>query len=64
MIFGLGKRRCIGEMIARQEVFLFLAILIQKLQFLPMPGETVDMTPQFGLTMKHKQSHIRAVMRT
>lgn len=64
MSFGMGKRRCIGEIIARNEVYLFLAILIQNLQFLPIPGETVDMTPEYGLTMKHKHGYLKAVMRT
>nr|ACL31529.1 CYP1A [Channa punctata] len=61
--FGLGKRRCIGEVIARNEVYLFLAILIQKLEFHQMPGVPLDMTPQYGLTMKHKPCHLRATMR-
>ncbi|KAM9409650.1 cytochrome P450 1A1-like isoform 1-T1 [Pholidichthys leucotaenia] len=63
MIFGLGKRRCIGEVIARNEVFLFLAILIQKLQFHSLPGQIPDMTPRYGLTMKHKRCQLRATLR-
>lgn len=64
MIFGLGKRRCIGEVIARNEVYLFLAILVQKLEFLPMPGETLDLTPEYGLAMKPKHCLLKAIMRT
>ncbi|XP_053356434.1 cytochrome P450 1A1 [Clarias gariepinus] len=63
MIFGLGKRRCVGELIARSEVFLFLAILIQRLKFSGMPGQTVDMTPEYGLTMKHKRCLLRTTPR-
>ncbi|XP_007251902.3 cytochrome P450 1A1 [Astyanax mexicanus] len=55
MVFGLGKRRCIGEYIGRSEVFLFLAILIQRLKFSSLPGEMPDMTPNYGLTMKHSR---------
>nr|AFJ44751.1 cytochrome P4501A [Micropogonias undulatus] len=62
-IFGMGKRRCIGEVIARNEVYLFLAIIVQKLQFHAMPGKPLDMTPEYGLTMKHKRCHLRATMR-
>ncbi|XP_041670114.1 cytochrome P450 1A1 [Cheilinus undulatus] len=64
MAFGMGKRRCIGEVIARHEVFLFLAILIQRLQFFTLPGQPLDMTPEYGLTMKHKRCHLRAMMRS
>ncbi|XP_028332664.1 cytochrome P450 1A1 [Gouania willdenowi] len=63
MVFGMGKRRCIGEVIARNEVFLFLAILINNLHFEMFPGEPVDMTPEYGLTMKPKRYHLKAVMR-
>ncbi|XP_068169487.1 cytochrome P450 1A1 [Antennarius striatus] len=63
-VFGLGKRRCIGEFIARNEVYLFLAILIQRLQFFSMPGEPLDLTPEYGLTMKHKRLPLRAIKRT
>ncbi|XP_062405828.1 cytochrome P450 1A1 [Sardina pilchardus] len=63
LIFGVGKRRCIGEAIGRAEVFLFLAILIQRLQFHKIPGQKLDMTPEYGLTMKHKRCHLRATLR-
>ena len=63
LIFGMGKRRCIGEAIGRAEVFLFLAILVQHLQFHKMPDQELDMTPEYGLTMKHKRCHLRATDR-
>lgn len=52
MLFGLGKRRCIGEIPAKWEVFLFLAILLHQLEFTVPPGVKVDLTPNYGLTMK------------
>lgn len=63
LAFGLGKRRCIGEVIARNEVYLFLAILIQNVQFQKVPDQLLDMTPEYGLTMKHKRCHLRATLR-
>uniref|UniRef100_A0A7M4FUS4 Cytochrome P450 1A n=2 Tax=Crocodylus porosus TaxID=8502 RepID=A0A7M4FUS4_CROPO len=53
LVFGLGKRRCIGESIARWEIFLFLTTLLQQLEFNICDGKKVDMTPHYGLTMKH-----------
>ncbi|KAI6077983.1 cytochrome P450 1A5-like protein [Aix galericulata] len=55
LIFGLGKRRCIGEFIARRQVFLFLTTLLQQLEFSVRAGRKVDMTPRYGLSLKHKR---------
>ncbi|XP_053128995.1 cytochrome P450 1A5-like [Hemicordylus capensis] len=64
LVFGLGKRRCIGETIARWEVFLFLSTLLQELQFSVTEGVKVDMTPLYGLTMKHKRcEHFQVKLR-
>jgi cytochrome P450 len=64
MLFGLGKRRCIGETPAKWEVFLFLAILLHQLEFSVPPGTKVDLTPIYGLTMKHARcQHFQARLR-
>uniref|UniRef100_A0A8C8SRB2 Cytochrome P450 1A n=1 Tax=Pelusios castaneus TaxID=367368 RepID=A0A8C8SRB2_9SAUR len=64
LVFGVGKRKCIGETIGRWEVFLFLTTLLQQLEFSVPDGEKVDMTPQYGLTMKHKRcEHFQARQR-
>nr|XP_020659499.1 cytochrome P450 1A5 [Pogona vitticeps] len=55
LLFGLGKRRCIGENIGRGEIFLFLTTLLQKLEFSVCRREMLDITPEYGLTMKHKR---------
>ncbi|XP_072754318.1 methyl farnesoate epoxidase [Anoplolepis gracilipes] len=36
--FGLGRRKCLGEILARNSVFLFTACLLQKFQFTLSPG--------------------------
>ncbi|NXH07325.1 CP1A5 protein, partial [Loxia leucoptera] len=64
LVFGLGKRRCIGENIARWQVFLFLATLLQQLEFSVGEGGRVDMTPLYGLSLKHKRcEHFQARLR-
>ncbi|KAG7277359.1 hypothetical protein CRUP_025599, partial [Coryphaenoides rupestris] len=35
----------------------------RRLHFHAVPGETLDMTPEYGLTMKHKRCHLRATLR-
>ncbi|CAK7300787.1 Cytochrome P450 1A2 [Vulpes lagopus] len=61
MLFGMGKRRCIGEVLAKWEIFLFLAILVQRLEFSVPAGVKVDLTPIYGLTMKHTRcEHVQA----
>ncbi|XP_071070395.1 cytochrome P450 1A1 isoform X2 [Dasypus novemcinctus] len=64
ILFGMGKRKCIGETIARWEVFLFLGIMLQRVEFSVLPGVKVDMTPIYGLTIKHARcEHFQARLR-
>ncbi|XP_029430341.1 cytochrome P450 1A5 [Rhinatrema bivittatum] len=61
--FGLGKRKCIGENIARLEMFLFLATLLQQLEFDMKDGEKLDMSAEYGLTLKHKRCELKVRQR-
>ncbi|XP_018414435.1 PREDICTED: cytochrome P450 1A5-like [Nanorana parkeri] len=63
LTFGLGKRRCLGEAIGRTEVFLFLTTLFHQLQFSIQDVEKLDMSPLYGLTMKHKRHLVTARLR-
>ena len=49
--FSTGRRVCVGESFAKVELHLYLAMLLQKLQLRPPPGEedsfTVKRMPGF-----------------
>lgn len=48
--FGYGKRRCLGESLARANVFLFTASLLQNFNFLIAPGAPPTTESQDGIT--------------
>ncbi|KAL4623169.1 cytochrome P450 1A1-like [Arapaima gigas] len=54
MIFGMGRRRCVGDGFARLEMFLFFTTLLHQLHMENISGQELDLTAEFGLTMKPK----------
>ncbi|XP_053236386.1 cytochrome P450 2K6-like isoform X2 [Podarcis raffonei] len=53
MPFSAGRRACLGETLAKTELFLFFTSLLQKFTFQLPPGtsqEDLDLTPAVGLT--------------
>nr|XP_020834338.1 cytochrome P450 2K1-like [Phascolarctos cinereus] len=52
--FGLGRRVCIGESLAKMELFLIFVGLLQKFTFKPAPGiepADLDLTAKVGFTL-------------
>ena len=43
--FGLGRRRCVGEFLAKDEVFLLFSNMLQRLTFIKPANEILDLQP-------------------
>ena len=63
--FGLGKRQCLGEALAKQELFLFFVGLLQRFTFLPHPAHQLPKEPiQFAITTIHSPFPYRVLIQS
>lgn len=59
-----GKRKCVGEALAKMELFLFLTCLLQKFTFkLPEGAPRPNMKGVLGMTLTPKPFELCAVAR-
>ncbi|NXE18936.1 CP2J2 protein, partial [Ardeotis kori] len=61
--FSLGKRACLGETLARSELFLFFTALLQKFTFHVPPDTTLSLDFKMGITLSPQPYKICAVPR-
>ncbi len=59
MVFGAGKRRCIGEQIARHVALLMCTILLQRCSFEEIPDEPLSLDGIYGLTVSPKTFRVK-----
>ncbi|KAI5619047.1 cytochrome P450 2K1-like [Silurus asotus] len=67
MPFSAGRRVCLGESLARMELFLFFSSLLQHFRFTPPPGvseDQLDLTGVVGITVNPTPHELCAVKRT
>ncbi|XP_054547514.1 cytochrome P450 2J2-like [Talpa occidentalis] len=62
--FSVGKRVCLGEQLARTELFIFFTSLMQKFTFKPPDNEQLSLKYRMGLTVAPVTYRICAVPRT
>ncbi|XP_033105470.1 cytochrome P450 2C23-like [Anneissia japonica] len=64
MPFGIGRRACLGESLAKMEMFLFMTNFFQKFKVtIPEGHPQPDFDPVVGLTMSPKQFKVCAIPR-
>ncbi|XP_061668847.1 cytochrome P450 2K1-like [Syngnathoides biaculeatus] len=64
MPFSAGRRACLGESLARMELFLFFVTLLQHFNFRPPLGVSenhLDLTPRVGFTLSPTKHMLRAL---
>ncbi|XP_066496997.1 cytochrome P450 2W1-like [Tiliqua scincoides] len=59
--FSIGRRTCVGETLARMELFLFFVGLLQKYTFQPPPGMDLDLTTMVTFTLRPQPQSACAV---
>ncbi|KAG8543704.1 hypothetical protein GDO81_023980, partial [Engystomops pustulosus] len=61
--FSAGRRSCAGENLAKMELFLFFAKLLQNFTFQAPPGAKLDLTAAVGFTSCPQKHQICAIPR-
>ncbi|KAM6219189.1 cytochrome P450 2J2-like [Rhynchocyon petersi] len=61
--FSIGQRVCLGEQLARTELFIFFIAFLQKFTFRPPPNEKLSLNFRAGITISPVSHRICAVPR-
>ncbi|XP_013376236.1 PREDICTED: cytochrome P450 2J2-like isoform X2 [Chinchilla lanigera] len=61
--FSVGKRVCLGEQLARSELFIFFTSLLQKFTFKPPKDKKLSLKVRMGITLSPQSFCIHAIPR-
>ncbi|XP_037084004.1 methyl farnesoate epoxidase-like [Pollicipes pollicipes] len=50
--FGIGKRLCLGETLARMEMFMLFTCLLQRFSFTAVPGQKLSLEARFAVVLQ------------
>ena len=65
MQFGLGKRQCLGEPLARAELFIIFVTCLQQFTFAsPKNSGDISLEPVFGATALPRKYKMRVTKNT
>ncbi|XP_038655019.1 cytochrome P450 1B1-like [Scyliorhinus canicula] len=63
MIFSVGRRRCIGDELAKMQLFLSVSLLMHQCTFTANPSERLSLDFTYGLSLKPKTFTINVTLR-
>ncbi|KAK6036521.1 hypothetical protein COOONC_25974 [Cooperia oncophora] len=61
--FGLGKRSCIGETLAKAELFLILANMISRYEMFEDPEAPIDLRCASPVGMMHRPKNFNIILK-
>ncbi|KAK3097195.1 hypothetical protein FSP39_007347, partial [Pinctada imbricata] len=63
LTFGVGRRRCMGEQLAKMNMFMFLSFILQRCRIVKPQTEEYDLKGKFSLTHAPQPFKVQVVAR-